>query len=262
MGGNDNIRGFGGDDIICGGDGDDKVEGQDGNDKIFGSAGNDELFGNEGDDKIFSGSGNDTVEGGIGNDLLFGGPGTDQLFGNEDDDQIFGGENIDELFGGEGKDNCYQGESNDGCESFTFFTSLEGAEEVPSVITDASGGAMFVFNATGSELLRFRITVENLDLDGNQTGDVNDDVTAAHIHLASSGVNGPIVVGFISPKTVDNFQSDPVAGVTSGIITSDSLINDLAGQELSALITEIISGNTYVNIHTVGNPGGEIRGQI
>ena len=79
---------------------------------------------------------------------------------------------------------------------------------------------------------------------------------------APSGVNGPIVVGFISPETVDNFKSDPIAGVISGSITADSLINDLAGQDLSALIAEMISGNTYVNIHTVGNPGGEIRGQI
>ena len=97
-------------------------------------------------------------------------------------------------------------------------------------------------------------------MDGNQTGDVNDDVTGAHIHLAPFGINGLIVVGFISPTTVDNFQVDPVAGVISGIITSDSLINDLTGQELSTLIAEMISGNTYVNIYTVGNPGGEIRG--
>ena len=115
---------------------------------------------------------------------------------------------------------------------------------------------------TGIELLRFRITFHNLDLDGNQTADVNDDVTAAHIHFAPSGVNGPIVVGFISPEIVDNFKSDPIAGVISGIITSDSLINDLAGQELSTLIAEISSGNTYVNIHTLGNLTGEIRGQI
>ena len=133
---------------------------------------------------------------------------------------------------------------------------------MPSVTIDASGVASFRFNTTGNELLKFRITVENLDLDGNQTGDANDDVTAAHIHLAPSGVNGPIVVVFISPETVDNFQLDPVAGVISGIITADSLINDLRGQELSALSAEIISGNTYVNIHTVGNPDGEIRGQI
>jgi len=110
--------------------------------------------------------------------------------------------------------------------------------------------------------LKFTIELENLDLDGNQTVDVNDDVTAAHIHLAPSGVNGPVVVGFISPETVDDLVVDPVEGVITGIITVDSLIADLSGEPLSRLIDEMMSGNTYVNIHTLGNPGGEIRGQI
>jgi len=234
LGGNDTIQGLGGDDIICGGDGDDKI------------------FGGDGIDTILGENGNDFISLGKGNDTAFGGPGNDQLFGGED---------ADELFGGEGNDNCHQGESHDSCEALTFFASLEGEQEVPPVSTDASGVANFRYNSTSDEM-KFIIEVENLDLDGNQTGDVNDDVMAAHIHLAPSGVNGPIVVGFISPETVDNFQLDPIAGVISGIITSDSLINDLAGQDLSALIAEMISGNTYVNIHTVGNPTGEVRGQI
>ena len=40
---------------------------------------------------------------------------------------------------------------------------------MPPVTTDASGVATFLFNTTGNELLKFRITVNNLDLDGNQT---------------------------------------------------------------------------------------------
>lgn len=52
-------------------------------------------------------------------------------------------------------------------------------------------------------------------------------VTQAHIHLGRIGQNGPIV-----------------------------------GKSLSAMIKEIRSGNTYVNVHTNQNPNGEIRGQI
>lgn len=58
---------------------------------------------------------------------------------------------------------------------------------MPPVTTDASGVATFLFNTTGNELLKFRIIVENLDLDGNQTADIDDDVMAAHIHLAPHG---------------------------------------------------------------------------
>ena len=249
-------------DDLVGTNGPDVIHGLGGNDTIQGLAGDDLICGGDGADKIFGGDGNDIAYGWNGNDFISLGKGNDTAFGGPGDDQLFGGENIDKLFGGEGVDNCHQGEINDKCEAFTIFTILEGAQEVPSVTTDASGGALFVFNATGSELLRFRITVDNLDLDGNQTGDVNDDVTAAHIHLAPFGVNGPIVVGFISPTMVDDLVVDPVKGVITGTITGDSLIADLSGEPLSRLIDEMRSGNTYVNIHTVANPGGEIRGQI
>jgi len=262
LGGNDTIMGFGENDIMCGGDGDDKIFGGDGNDTAIGGKGNDFISLGKGNDKAFGNEGNDQIFGGPGDDNLGGGIGDDNLFGQDGDDNLNGSFGTDRLDGGANKDICVSGNIILACENIVFVANLEGVQEVPPVDTDASGVANFGFNATGNELLKFRISIENLDLDGNQTGDVNDDVVAAHIHLAPSGVNGPVVVGFISPETVDNFQLDPVAGVISGIITSDSLINDLAGQELSALIAEMTSGNTYVNIHTVGNPGGEIRGQI
>jgi hypothetical protein len=40
------------------------------------------------------------------------------------------------------------------------------------------------------------------------------------------------------------------------------LIGPLAGQPFSALLNQMQAGNTYVNVHTVQNPAGEIRGQI
>jgi hypothetical protein len=47
-----------------------------------------------------------------------------------------------------------------------------------------------------------------------------------------------------------------------GTITASNLVGPLAGQPLSALLDAMRAGNTYVNVHTSANAGGEIRGQI
>lgn len=81
---------------------------------------------------------------------------------------------------------------------------------------------------------------------------------ASHIHLAPVGVNGPIVVPLFS-----GIQSGLFDGVLAqGTITAADLSGPLVGASLDALIAEMNAGNTYVNIHTLANPGGEIRGQF
>jgi len=67
--------------------------------------------------------------------------------------------------------------------------------------------------------------------------------TAAHIHLAAPGRNGPVIVPL--NKTGDNVWSVP-----PGIRLND------AQYEAFKL------GNLYVNVHSANNPAGEIRGQI
>ena len=50
--------------------------------------------------------------------------------------------------------------------------------------------------------------------------------------------------------------------LATGVITADDLVGPLDGADLSDLIEEMRSGNTYVNVHTEAFGGGEIRGQI
>jgi CHRD domain-containing protein len=128
-----------------------------------------------------------------------------------------------------------------------FKTHLTGAEEVPAVVTGAQGQATFKLSADGMSL-GYKLNVANIE-----------DVTQAHIHLGAPGANGGIVVFLfgLEPDGVD------VNGrLASGSITADDLINALAGQPLSTLITAIESGGAYVNVHTLAHPGGEIRGQL
>jgi hypothetical protein len=66
--------------------------------------------------------------------------------------------------------------------------------------------------------------------------------TAAHIHEAAPGKNGPVII----PLTKD--------GDTYAV---------LAGAKLTdAQFASFQVGNLYVNVHTAANSGGEIRGQL
>lgn len=132
-------------------------------------------------------------------------------------------------------------------QSGNFRTHLTGDEEVPAVVTGAQGQATFKVSADGQSMT-YKLNVANIE-----------DVVQAHIHLEAPGVNGPVVV----------FLFGPVAGgvdvdgrLSSGSFDAGDLIGPLAGQPLEDLITAIESGGAYVNVHTVANQGGEIRGQL
>jgi len=134
--------------------------------------------------------------------------------------------------------------------SKNFVAPLEGAQENPPVATKATGLAKFQLNKAGTAL-NYKLIVANI----NQ-------VTQAHIHCnGPPGVNGPVSV----------FLFGFVAGgvTTNGILAQGSISTGSPGftgacgiNTLNGLLTAMRSGNTYVNVHTVANPPGEIRGQI
>jgi hypothetical protein len=128
-----------------------------------------------------------------------------------------------------------------------FFAKLRGRNEVPPVRTNARGEASFRLSGDGQRL-HFNISLEDID-----------DVTVAHIHFGPKGVNGPVVVTLFGPlaKAVSVREAE-----LTGVITKDDLEGPLEGRSLNALLKLMKSGNTYVNVHTVRFPDGEIRGQI
>ena len=83
-------------------------------------------------------------------------------------------------------------------------------------------------------------------------------VVGGHIHVGAAGVAGPVI-----------FNLAPTAGTTGdfSINTRLSSANLIPRAEQGILtiddaIQALMSGNTYVNIHTSTNPAGEIRGQL
>ena len=126
-----------------------------------------------------------------------------------------------------------------GEKTLTFTAELSGKNVVPPVITRASGSARFTFSKNG-DMLHFIIHLKNID-----------SVSMAHIHHASKGKNGAIAVWLFKGKVVN---------IKDGILSQGNITNK--DVNLDSLKTWMENGDTYVLIHTVKNPGGEIRGQI
>src|SRR5439155_260528 len=118
----------------------------------------------------------------------------------------------------------------------TFTATLTGNQEEPAVATGALGTGTFQLSPAG---LAFKVTVDGL----------SGAITAAHFHNAAPGVNGPVV----RPLTTEFGAGNTAIGVWK---PSD------ASPLTAALITELLKGNLYLNVHTAANPGGEIRGQV
>jgi hypothetical protein len=117
---------------------------------------------------------------------------------------------------------------------------LTGAQEVPAVVTAATGEGTAVISPDGSTIT-YVVTYSGL----------SGAAAAAHIHTGAAGVAG----GVILPLVV---STSPMVGtLTAANFTPSGAITTFA-QAVAALK----AGDTYFNIHTAANPGGEIRGQI
>jgi glucose/arabinose dehydrogenase len=126
-----------------------------------------------------------------------------------------------------------------------FTAHLSGAEEVPPVETRARGEAILRFKRDSSEL-NYKLVVTHLQ-----------DAVASHIHCAPEGVNGPVGVTLFSggPTSMNGI-------LAQGTATSPDEGNACGWTTLGDVVAAIQEGNAYVNVHTLANPAGEIRGQI
>ena len=107
--------------------------------------------------------------------------------------------------------------------------TLSGDQEVPPVQTSASGTGTISVGADKS--VSGSVTTKGIN------------ASAAHIHEAPKGKNGPVIVPLT--KSGDNTWN-----VQSGAKLTDAQMQALE------------SGNLYVNVHSSANPNGEIRAQI
>jgi glucose/arabinose dehydrogenase len=132
-----------------------------------------------------------------------------------------------------------------------FSATMTGAEEVPAVSTAAA--ATIDVQLTGRGTLRFQMRA---------TADIVG-ATQAHFHIAARGQNGP-VVAFLLPfdPAGKNFRRGQI--IAQGELTDADLIARPGFQNptISELVSRMLQGRVYVNLHTVAHPPGEVRGQM
>ena len=140
---------------------------------------------------------------------------------------------------------------------------LSGFQEVPPRLTTGRGRFTAVIDRARTSVT-FTLTYS----------DLTTPVLFSHIHFAQRGVNGGVMV-FLCNNTPDGPQprACPLqSGTISGTFTAQDVLGpgpeDPATDQgirpgnLHDVIRAILSGETYVNVHSERWPPGEIRGQI
>jgi hypothetical protein len=85
-------------------------------------------------------------------------------------------------------------------------------------------------------------------------------LTAAHLHVGPAGQNGSVVIDVTSQISA----TGPRSGVIVADLTPAGVVGPLmaADDAFGALLAELVTENTYLNLHTAAFPAGEIRGQV
>lgn len=111
----------------------------------------------------------------------------------------------------------------------TQHVALSGDNEVPKVASKGSAMGDITVKADGSVSGSIKVT--------------GFAPTAAHIHQAAPGANGPVIV----PMTKQ--------GDDTFVFAPNAKMNE-------AQYAAYKAGNTYVNVHSTANAGGEVRAQL
>ncbi|MGI9302467.1 MAG: CHRD domain-containing protein [Gammaproteobacteria bacterium] len=141
----------------------------------------------------------------------------------------------------------------------TLQVGLSGTQEVPAVATAATGAGSVTLNATQTQI---SYSVDYA---------VIEDIQQAHLHVGIAGTNGSPLFFLCATNPANPVpvpagttpQACPAApGPLTGTLTTADFTSASGVATFDAAVSRLLSGETYVNIHSLANPGGELRGQL
>lgn len=144
-------------------------------------------------------------------------------------------------------------------DQLVFTTTLTGAQEVPPSGSPGIGSALVTFD-TVTNLLTLNVSFSGL---------VSPTI-ASHIHCCTlPGTNAMVAtqvpsfagfpLGVTTGTYLQTFDMSLASSYNPAFITAQG---GTVAQAQAAFVAGLISGQTYLNIHTSQFPGGEIRGQL
>ena len=128
-----------------------------------------------------------------------------------------------------------------------YIANLNAAAEGSGRTSAGSGTVTFVDNGSSIDWVMSLTNMTN--------------VTVSHIHLgdatAVGTAAGPVIINLFLPNR------PPETGTLNGIVQAGTITNaNNASVSVDSLRVLFNNGHAYANVHTVANPGGEIRDQI
>jgi len=140
-----------------------------------------------------------------------------------------------------------------------FSARLSGFNEVPLTILSPGSGSFQLNIDRAASTITYTLTY----------ADVTSDATQAHIHFGKKHTAGG-VVAFLCSNLANPPAGTPGCPARGGTVTGTLMSGQVVAQEaqnfpagdFEALVSAIVSGTTYVNVHTTRFPAGELRGQI
>lgn len=156
--------------------------------------------------------------------------------------------------------NAVQANETTGTSNATAFSArLSGFNEVPLTILSPGSGSFQLNIDRAASMISYTLTY----------ADIPTAVTQAHIHFGKKHTAGGIIA-FLCSNLANPPAGTPPCPQQGGTVSGTIAAGQVVGQEaqnipagdFNALVSAIVSGTGYVNVHTTRFPAGEIRGQL
>jgi hypothetical protein len=128
-----------------------------------------------------------------------------------------------------------------------FNAVLFGANQVPPV--SSASTALFGFEMKEDDTVVF--------YRGSIIGLERDEIAGVSVNLGAPGENGPVLFALDGELVDDDTELD-----VEGVLLASDLEGDSGLATIRDAVQAIRDGRAYVNVTTVANPAGEIRGPI